>query len=443
MKRFFLSMVVIFSIWQLIPVFAHAEDLNQNTSALMDYVYDVYGVTMTEARANSVCTAWETRYNYNDNWNLFMVSEQEGYITFIHTNNYSVSNQQANGSFSTITISGSWYSQIYRVSNGSLTGNSDNRTITISGDVYELGDWGSFLINYEIFELDQSIPTPDVSYVYDYLSDEIPVILTLNNYSTGLFVEAYVKFWKPHNIKLDPDGTFSVVTRYESQLYNIIPKQDQITDSTFTSKIDSTTKSNWLTFFTDNAANIYSDNVAFQTSDAFDDLVEYYERYDQIQCLYGNQIQWYIRYFTIEDGNIKVGRWSTWYSKNQKSFTIDLPSWVQPYHNAVGTQNQIVNPDSNYLPSLDPIGGTNTGTDVNIYVNGDNVPNYPDYPTVVTYNHDNIFVQFIETAKQLPAFFGETTDLFSEMFGFIPAWIWGIIGFGFLANIVIMIVKVL
>lgn len=154
-----------------------------------------------------------------------------------------------------------------------------------------------------------------------------------------------------------------------------------------------------------------------------------------------NVTEIWVQYYKVQNGAILYGNLKHWYNKDRSgSFEsdVEIPAIVNTYNPDFYTGL-----DNTFDNTLDPLGdnvGGNSGSGGG-YIN--NVPNYPDYPTIKSYNHDNILVQFIETAGRLPQFFADFGSFCSSAFSFIPNFIWQIIGFGFLGSIVIMIIKVL
>lgn len=164
--------------------------------------------------------------------------------------------------------------------------------------------------------------------------------------------------------------------------------------------------------------------------------------------LYGSSLKFYIRYFQIVDQTkFVVGPWRIWSSYSPKSFTDELPSYYMPYTPASGNTGTSTSTSSDPNEVIIPVGGqTPTGDyytpTFNINV-GNNVPNYPDYPTIASYNLDNLLVSTMDNAKGISSFFGEFGGFLTDSFAFIPAWIWAIIGFGFSLSILVMFLKIL
>lgn len=163
------------------------------------------------------------------------------------------------------------------------------------------------------------------------------------------------------------------------------------------------------------------------------------------QCMSLNQIYLYFRYFTIVDGQVIVGPWRIWTSYDPSVTTEEIPQYIQPYLPAVGTTGTTtdLNPVSTSSPEPTQIyNPSSTGSNVNVTVT-QNVPNYPDYPTIASYNKDNLLVDTINQLGAMEGFFGEFGSFLVTAFAFMPAWIWAIIGVGFSLSIVVMFLKIL
>ena len=152
----------------------------------------------------------------------------------------------------------------------------------------------------------------------------------------------------------------------------------------------------------------------------------------------------WVQYYTINNGVLYYGDITHWVNKPSNLIhpewdsDSEIPAIVNTYN--PDFYDGITDPSIN---TLNPIGkNVGVGNDGSGgYVS--NVPNYPDYPTIASYNHDNILVQFLQTASYLPQFFGDFSSFCTTSFSFMPEFIWQIIAFGFLGSIVIMIIKIL
>lgn len=172
------------------------------------------------------------------------------------------------------------------------------------------------------------------------------------------------------------------------------------------------------------------------------DAQEYYKDYMMTQLpMFGNRLELFARFFTVnEDNQVIVGDWLHWSSRTG-SRTQEKPSNYIDNVELPGVINSTN--DINFESESDTYTTVGETTGTTTIVNNNYAPNYPDYPTVATYNHDNILLSFMNTANQLPSLFGEFTDFLTLNLAFIPSWIWLLIGMGFTFSIVIMIIKVL
>ena len=123
------------------------------------------------------------------------------------------------------------------------------------------------------------------------------------------------------------------------------------------------------------------------------------------QCMACQQIYLYFRYFTVIDNQVVVGPWRIWSSYDPSITTEEIPQYIQPYLPAVGTTGTTteINPVSTSSPEPTQIyNPSSTGSNVNVTVT-QNVPNYPDYPTVASYNKDNLLVDTINQFADVSA----------------------------------------
>ena len=182
-------------------------------------------------------------------------------------------------------------------------------------------------------------------------------------------------------------------------------------------------------------------NLQGNTSFINGSISAYNDTMSYVMPLYGKKLEIFMRYFVIQDNQVIVGAWSHWNNNYPYEYTQELPANYIPYHDIPGYKN--TDSDVNLENQNNTISsvGSSTGTTVSVYNN--TVPNYPNYPTIVSYNHDNVLTQMIDTTKKLPSFFGDFTDFCKITLSFIPSEVWEIVAFGFLCSILIMIVKVL
>lgn len=179
------------------------------------------------------------------------------------------------------------------------------------------------------------------------------------------------------------------------------------------------------------------------TSDKYLDAQDYYKNNMMNQLpMYGNRLEYFARLFTIDEENrVIVGDWLHW-SSLSGSKTQEKPETYVKEMELPGIVNSDNNVDFEQTENTYTSVGVPVGNQPTI-INNNYAPNYPDYPTVVTYNHDNILLNSMELAGELTSYFGDFGSFLSSAFVFIPRWIWVLIGTGFAFSIVVMIIKVL
>lgn len=178
------------------------------------------------------------------------------------------------------------------------------------------------------------------------------------------------------------------------------------------------------------------ENTAFQRH-----MNNWIDKYSNCLPLYGNKIEIAARYYYDNGNDRYVGPWVQWINTYPYQYNTQIPSNYVAGDYVPGLQNQNNNIDLSDQPIVT---GEVTGSQSPVQVTiNQSVPNYPDYPTAVSYNHDVYLLQWITTAAQLPGMMGNFGSFLSSAFAFIDPSVWAIIGFGFLCCIAIMIVKVL
>ena len=214
------------------------------------------------------------------------------------------------------------------------------------------------------------------------------------------------------------------------------------------SYIVNTLEFDWEAYITTNSSSYFGTTVPIWnntwSNGAYDNARQnWIDKYSKCMPLYGNQIQIMARYY-IEVGNdIYVGAWNNWNSTYPSQFTEEVPSSYQIGSYVPGVQSEVnqIEPPEDTI-NVGQVTGSQESPYTQITIN-QAVPNYPDYPTVVSYNHDNVFVTFLETAKKLPSTFNGFSNFLTAAFAFIPSSIWSVIAFGLSCCIIVMIVKVL
>ena len=298
-----------------------------------------------------------------------------------------------------------------------------------------------------------AIPTPEFEVTYRKvgLGVDVPLNFTINPPSDGeYYCEVMAEF------ALADYLTFMPIQRYfEASSYTYVTKEIvNPVHYVFASDLTANTLHTVLTNMWQAALNevpLSNVSIKFPTDFTAQEILDWRDAYDELRdnCgTAGTSIKFYIRYFLIEDDTkFVVGPWRIWNSVNPKTFNDELPSYYLPYAIASGntgtSTSTSADPDDVYIT----VGGENpTGEYYNPTFNitvGNNVPNYPDYPTIATYNLDNMLVSTMNNVKGLTSFFGEFGSFLTLSFSFFPAWIWGIIGVGFSISIIVMFLKIL
>ena len=177
----------------------------------------------------------------------------------------------------------------------------------------------------------------------------------------------------------------------------------------------------------------------------FEDCYTQYDEYLRwvLPC-YGNQLEIYARLYKVVDGQVYVGAWNHWVSDKQSVFTEELPSSVVQQAELPGQKETSYNVDAPDESNTNVFYGEATGLlpEVVSYVI-QNVPNYPDYPTVADYNKDNLLVSMINSTSIFENCFGEFSDFCQDTFAFIPSEIWALIAFGFTLTILAFFLRLL
>lgn len=165
------------------------------------------------------------------------------------------------------------------------------------------------------------------------------------------------------------------------------------------------------------------------------------DNYKYCLPLYGNRIEICARYYYENGNDVYVGPWMQWVNTYPSTYNDQVPAnYVSGDYlpGIQGTENNESLPEN--VISSGEVTGPTTTTSITI---NQAVPNYPDYPTAASYNHDNVLLQWIQTSLQLPGMFGQFGAFLTSAFTFIPSSFWTIVGFGLMCCIAIMIVKVL
>lgn len=338
-----------------------------------------------------------------------------------------------------------------------LTWSNDSASSNVSSDYWlNFGSWQDFhvvSIDWDNPYYSIAIHTPEYEVTYRKvgLNVDVPLNFNLNAPVEGeYYCEVMAEFTLPVYL------TYNAVQNYfEASRFTYVTKEivnpDQFVEAT---DLTANTLHTVLTNMWQAALNevpLSSVSIKFPSDFTAQEILDGREVYDELRksCgLAGTSIKFYIRYFVIEDETkFVVGPWRIWNSVSPKTFNDELPSYYLPYAIASGNTGTSTSTSSDPDEVYIPVGGDNpTGEyyspTFNITV-GSNVPNYPDYPTISSYNMDNLLVSTMNNAKGISSFFGEFGTFLTDSFTFIPGWIWAIIGFGFSLSIVVMFLKIL
>ena len=328
-------------------------------------------------------------------------------------------------------------------------------------NTYYWGNKSLFLANfidYDNLVYNPQIPRPeiDVSYILsvDLPEEREPVFnaqLVVGD-NSNYYVEILYKFGTPGSVELGLNSLGKVVYTYDlydySQLLTLYGLQDNkrsiniVLDDEFLPA---------FTIFYNTVRNMQDYPLFWSVIPGWNSepipprvtqAKAYYLNYMMSQMpMYGNRLEFFVRYYTIDSSNrVVVGDWVHWQSRTG-SITVEPPA---DYVDNVALPGYVDYNNDTYNPADDTYTGTGAPTGISpLVINNTLVPNYPDYPTIADFNRDNILTSYMDTARSLPDYFREFGRFCTDTFSFIPAFVWGIITFGFLGSIIIMFIKIL
>lgn len=314
-------------------------------------------------------------------------------------------------------------------------------------------------IEWDSPQYNPNMPIPEFTTNYGEISvnsssPEIPFDIEFVNPSSDYYIEVYVNYWIPDNMSISINRT---IQNNDGYVYKALSRElvnDYLIDPEQMLKISGINnfklqlKTSWENALSQvPESSIEYANPNNLPSGMFTQYKNSYEDYcRRILGFYGSQFTIMMRYFTIvNDTEYVIGAWRTWTSYSPNEFTERIPDYYVPYVPASGQEN-ITNDVDPETVSVVTGTGTNTGVvaDPNYYITvNQNTPNYPDYPTVASYNKDNLLLDTINQMNSLSSFFGQFGEFLTLSFSFFPAWIWAIIGVGFSISIVVMFLKIL
>lgn len=165
--------------------------------------------------------------------------------------------------------------------------------------------------------------------------------------------------------------------------------------------------------------------------------------------IYGNRVEIYCCYFKEVEGVFYSGLWTHWISDQPEQISVQQVGQVGQNNGKEtnGTSSVIMpNNAKENVEATDPnmpANIPNNATNVNVTINNPSVPNNMNYPTITSYNHDNMFTTFIGTYNNATQYLGGFAQFCNSVLLWIPAEIWAIVGTGLAMAIIIMVVKIL
>lgn len=304
---------------------------------------------------------------------------------------------------------------------------------------------------------DPLIPVPDVEITYrdDYSNGNpyMPLNIALKNADDDLYLEVVMVNYMPSSVKVEWQN-YSANYSHRFAQRDLIPHAEyKISTDISSDYIGTLANTAWgLDVASYPVTDVYFVNAIGTDTNAvraFNNMVDNYGQARKVGCFYGNNTEFYFRYFYVDGTKFVVSSWRTWSSQYSDTFGIELPSYYKTYDTASGYENTstdtsiIISPTSN-PDSTNPANqvGVKKGSNITINI-GQNVPNRPDYPTIASYNLDNLLVSTIDNVKGLGNFFSGFAGFCTATFAWIPHQIWQIIAIGFALSIVVMFLKIL
>lgn len=486
MKRILLAFASIVSVIWFLPCFVHAYTGPDGN----EYLYKVNASTGNQSTLyftvysnNKMCTVDGNSYyggkrilgifaNQQDGRSVCDIAHSGGTTVSIPSIVRYPSNTNVNSSLD------NGYRDFYNNSNDMNWGTYYLTDYNCNNDAANLPNFSNFEdafnylnapeVDYDDLIFDPSIPVPKFISVYGILplwnlggsvTPQFP-IQTIFSSMPSYNVEVQVRYYSPSKITfsgsrrsaLSEDWTikYNYDSLMPSEWYPLVTMQDNIQNDELALN-DSDYYYSWNNFITgyDSELIEFVLDPVFISPSANTSIKAYaeteYAKMRNIGGCYGNEFEIMARNYYVNNGNVYVGNWFHWNSLSPDSGTAEYSSDAITDNEVNGVQNVV---NSNDLPtgnSLTTIGEPtgNTYNPTNNIIIQSSVPNYPDYPTVSDYNRDNILVNMIKTSQSMPQYFGQFNDFLKVAFSFIDPSVWAVISLGFMASIVIMVIKVL
>ena len=445
MKRILLLLPVLILFFSF-KSYAYSQD---DLTKIDNVFYQKYNRHLSNSAATQILNKWEEVKDTKP-YGYFMTNNSTDFYSVFSSSAISLNSTSVNVSGQLIS---NWFysDSTNRTLTWTQASGTYNGTISLS-----LGSWSDFHvipINWDSPYYSPNIPAPTFD-VYNRELNVVPTIdvplqLDFQYVPTNTYVEIWADYTVPTDILVKPMPNNSAqysVQNYNINSVNVLDKEDLFESSAISGNyVHVILTQGWNDVLT----NYPISNINFinplGNSAWLENRIEDYTDLRKTCTLYGSAIKIKVRYFSIvNDTQFVVGSWRIWDSTRPDDFTDEIPQSYQVYLPASGTTGTSTDTSTN----VDiPFGsGTPTGyytePGVNVYY-PQTVPNYPDYPTIASYNKDNLLVDTINGVKGLETFFGDFGGFLTASFAFIPSWIWAIIGVGFSLSIVVMFLKIL
>lgn len=424
-------------------------------------LYDFYSNTYTNITGSTIpLSNWQSFVNSAPNYNnhdkyymgvgvgngftqtyVFGVSDSQ--VVSVYNESYG-SGFNCNTGTMQIYIFNSSGTYTYNQTAGSITGLTTNYVNEI------------IVVDFSNVMYLPGIPTPVFSVYYNDDTTTMPrfnLDIQLENASDEYFVYVTMDNSTPISYGIAYNGQMYNVSYHKFATREIVSRQSLTQSDTLSMQVLSgLLSSGWRNDINtiddlDIEVSAISDGAYFnESSPSFIAWKTQLLNFRKIALFYGNSNTISVQYFKVVDGNVYAGEIKSWNNLNGGTFTVTIPKYFVPNNPANGFEVVTIErplETANPLTTIpDNQFGYRTGGDITINV-GSNVPNYPDYPTIATYNLDNILVSTIDNAKHLGTFFTEVSGFCVATFAWIPKEIWQIVALGFALSIVVMFVKIL
>ena len=409
-----------------------------------------------------ICNKWETLPAYNL---LIYPTAGTGFYIAAISPAISITDQ--------INFESTWYrsSSFNNDSNNRPTNTwqqiNFNGSATLYGDFLFLEQYEEPIDWYNNYEFDPSIPTPDIYRAtsslkldsHSYYEYQVPIELKMVPVPIDgrqYYIIYRYRMFKAKTINITKNGNNNPVDNIEewwsshltmSHTEETIPRGQ---DFSLDFNEDATITGEWEDFADDHKTtytglttgwyNLWSDGNIPNT---------YHYPDNKWLGSFGSIFEITFCYAEIRDDKVYTGYWVRYTTSNPKKLAL-----VNYYEqNILHTGEEINYSTQSVSPyqvesESDQEGATipnsiNSGNNYTINISTQQVPNDMEYPTIVSYNHDNIFTTFVGTYNTA----GNTLSGFAQFLNstllWIPSEIWFIVGMGFSMAILIMIIKIL